>query len=122
MTIKASPLTPRFLIGSVSSVKLLIFVLFLSVSASAPHVALGQSTDAAEWSTGSFDQQRDGWQRNESKLTPDNGKNIRLLGKGKPQNEPMGIKPSPEPVIVAGVPTPAGVKTLALFAGSSDTV
>jgi hypothetical protein len=43
------PLTPRFLIGSVSSVKLLSFVLFLSVSASALHVALGQPTGAPEW-------------------------------------------------------------------------
>jgi hypothetical protein len=81
MTGRANPLTPRFHIGSVSSVKLLFFVLFVSVSASAPHVALGQSTGAAEWPTGSFDQQRDGWQRNESKLTPENAKNIRLLWK-----------------------------------------
>jgi outer membrane protein assembly factor BamB len=115
-------LTPRFLIGSVSSVKLLSFVLFLSVSASAPHVALGQSTEAAEWPTGSFDQQRDGWQRNETKLTPDNAKNIRLLWKLKTDNKPMGMQSFREPVIVAGVHTPAGVKTLAIFAGSSDAV
>jgi outer membrane protein assembly factor BamB len=115
-------LTPRFLIGSVSSVKLLSFVVFLSVSASALHVALGQSTEPAEWPTGSFDQQRDGWQRNETKLTPDNAKNIRLLWKLKTDNKPMGMQSFREPVIVAGVHTPAGVKTLAIFAGSADAV
>jgi outer membrane protein assembly factor BamB len=122
MTGRANPLTPRFLIGSVSSVKLLYFVLFLSVSASAPHVALGQSTEAAEWPTGSFDQQRDGWQRNETKLTADNAKNIHLLWKLKTDNKPMGMQSFREPVIVAGVHTAAGVKTLAIFAGSSNTV
>jgi outer membrane protein assembly factor BamB len=122
MTGRANPLTPRFLIGSVSSVKLLSFVLFVSVSASALHVALGQSTEAAEWPTGSFNQQRDGWQRNETKLTPDNAKNIRLLWKLKTDNKSMGMQSFREPVIVAGVHTPAGVKTLAIFAGSSDAV
>jgi outer membrane protein assembly factor BamB len=119
---RGNPLTPRFLIGSVSSVKLLSSVLFLSVSASALHVALGQSTEAAEWPTGSFDQQRDGWQRNETKLTVDNAKNIRLLWKLKTDNKPMGMQSFREPVIVAGVHTTAGAKTLAIFAGSSDAV
>ena len=119
---RGDPLTPRFLIGSVSSVKLLSFVLFLSVSASALHVALGQSTEAAEWPTGSFDQQRDGWQRNETKLTADNAKNLRLLWKLKTDNKPMGMQSFREPVIVAGVHTAGGVKTLAIFAGSSDAV
>jgi outer membrane protein assembly factor BamB len=115
-------LTPRFLIGSVSSVKLLSFVLFVSVSASALHAALGQSTEAAEWPTGSFDQQRDGWQRNETKLTVDTAKNIRLLWKLKTDNQPMGMQSFREPVIVAGVHTAGGVKTLAIFAGSSNAV
>jgi outer membrane protein assembly factor BamB len=115
-------LTPRFLIGSVSSVKLLSFVLFVSVSASALNAALGQSTEAAEWPTGSFDQQRDGWQRNETKLTVDNAKNLRLLWKLKTDNQPMGMQSFREPVIVAGVHTAGGVKTLAIFAGSSNAV
>ena len=70
--------------------KLLSFVLFVSVSASALHVALGQSTEAAEWPTGSFNQQRDGWQRNETKLTADNAKNIRLLWKLKTRQQVDG--------------------------------
>ena len=117
---KGHPLTPRFLIGSVSSVKLLSFLLFVSVSASALHAALSQSTEAAEWPTGSFDQQRDGWQRNETKITVDNAKNIRLLWKLKTDNKPMGMQSFREPLIVAGVHTAGGVKTLAILAGSSD--
>ena len=122
MNVRARVLTPRFLIGSVSSVKLLSFVLFVGVSASALHAALGQSTEAAEWPTGSFDQQRDGWQRNETKLTVDTAKNIRLLWKLKTDNQPMGMQSFREPVIVAGVHTAGGVKTLAIFGGSSNAV
>src|ERR1700721_2213447 len=118
MTAEANPLTPRFLIGSVYSVKLLSFVLFVSVSASALHVALGQSTEAAEWPTGSFNQQRDGWQRNESKLTPDNAKNIRLLWKLKTDNKPMGMQSFREPLIVAGL----NGKTGAIMPGPSAAV
>ncbi|HET6220081.1 MAG TPA: PQQ-binding-like beta-propeller repeat protein, partial [Acidobacteriaceae bacterium] len=102
--------------------KLLSFVLFFSVSASALHAALGQSTEAAEWPTGSFDQQRDGWQRNETKLTVDTAKNIRLLWKLKTNNQPMGMQSFREPVIVAGVHTAGGIKTLAIFGGSSNAV
>ena len=83
---------------------------------------MAQSTGAAEWPTGSFDQQRDGWQRNESKLTVDNAKNIRLLWKLKTDNKPMGMQSFREPVIVAGVHTAGGVKTLAIFARQLQTL
>ncbi len=102
--------------------KLLTVLLFLCVSSSTLPIALAQSTEAAEWPTGSFDQQRDGWQRNESKLTVDTVKNIRLLWKLKTNNQPMGMQSFREPVVVAGVHTAAGVKTLAIFGGSSNAV
>ena len=104
MTDRGVALTPRFLIGRVSRVKLLTFVLFLCVSPSTLPIALAQSTEAAEWPTGSFDQQRDAWQRNETKLTVDNAKDIRLLWKLKKDNKPMGMQSFREPLIVAGVP------------------
>ena len=63
--------------------------------------ALGQSAGVAEWPTGSFDQQRDGWQRTETKLSVDTAKNIRLLWKLKTDNKPMGMQSFREPVIVA---------------------
>jgi hypothetical protein len=117
-------LTPRFLIDKVSTVKVLPFVLFVCGGSFVFHAAqsqvYAQSTEAAEWPTGSFDQQRDAWQRNETKFTVDNAKNIRLLWKLKTDNKPMGMQSFREPLIAAGVHTTGGVKTLAIFAGSSD--
>jgi outer membrane protein assembly factor BamB len=121
-----SALTPRFLIDKVSTVKVLPFVLFVCVGSFVLHAAqsqvYAQSTEAAEWPTGSFDQQRDAWQRNETKITVDNAKNLRVLWKLKTGNKPMGMQSFREPLIVAGLHTAAGVKTLAIFAGSSDAV
>ncbi len=62
------------------------------------------------------------WQRNETKITVDNAKNIRLLWKLKTDNKPMGMQSFREPIIVAGVHTAGGAKTLAILAGSSDDV
>src|SRR3984957_3154890 len=126
MTVLSGALTPRFLIGMVSTVKVLPFVLFVCGGSFVFHAAqsqvYAQSTEAAEWPTGSFDQQRDAWQRNETNFPVDNAKNIRLLWKLKTDNKPMGMQSFREPLIVAGVHTAAGVKTLAIFAGSSDAV
>jgi outer membrane protein assembly factor BamB len=77
---------------------------------------------AEEWPTGSFDQQRDAWQRSETKFTVDNAKDIKLLWKLKTDNKTMGMQSFREPLIVAGVQTAAGVKTLAIVGGSSDNV
>jgi outer membrane protein assembly factor BamB len=122
----AGALTPRFLIDKVSTVKVLPFVLFVCGGSFVLHAAqsqvYAQSTEAAEWPTGSFDQQRDAWQRNETKITVDNAKNLRVLWKLKTGNKPMGMQSFREPLIVAGVHTAGGVKTLAIFAGSSDAV
>ena len=84
--------------------------------------AAAQTTGAAEWPTGSFDAQRDGWQRNETKITAENVKDLRLLWKLKTDNKPMGMQSFREPLIVSGVNTAAGTKTLAIVAGSSDDV
>jgi outer membrane protein assembly factor BamB len=104
-------------------VKLLAFFASACLGLTAPglHVALGQTT-APEWPTGSFDQQRDAWQRNETALTVDNAKNIKLLWKLKTDNKTMGMQSFREPLIVAGVPTANGSKTLAILAGSSNQV
>ncbi len=127
-------MTPCFLIGSVSRVnvseffaviqRVLSFVALVCLGCASPglHAAFGQSTGAAEWPTGSFNQQRDGWQRNETKFTADNAKDIRLLWKLKTDNKPMGMQSFREPLIVSGVNTASGVKTLAILAGSSNDV
>jgi outer membrane protein assembly factor BamB len=105
-------------------VNVLSFLMYvcLGLAASGLHAALGQSTAAEEWPTGSFDQQRDAWQRSETKFTVDNAKDIKLLWKLKTDNKSMGMQSFREPLIVAGVQTAAGVKTLAIVAGSSDEV
>ena len=131
---EGASLTQSFLIDIVPSVnvsgfsavlqRVLSVVVFacLGCASAGLHVALGQSTGAAEWPTGSFNQQRDGWQRNETKITTDNAKDIRLLWKLKTDNKPMGMQSFREPLIVSGVNTASGVKTLAILAGSSNDV
>jgi outer membrane protein assembly factor BamB len=84
--------------------------------------AHGQSAGAAEWTTASFNPQRDAWQRNETKLTPDNVKNLQILWKVKTDNKTMGMQSFREPLIISGVKTAKGIQTLAIVAGSSNDV
>ena len=119
-------MTRRFHIGNVSSVKLLpvlVLVCFGGFGVRFAHSENGTRPAAGpEWPTGSFDQQRDGWQRDETRLSVDNVKNIRLLWKLKTDNKTMGMQSFREPIILAGVHTSAGVKTLAIVAGSDNSV
>ena len=48
----------------------------------------------------------------------ENAKNIRLLWKLKTDNRTMGMQSFREPLIVAGIHTASGVKTLAILAGA----
>ncbi len=120
----ALALTPRSLVGRVPLVKVLSFVTYVCLGFAASGLPAAQSQAnaqaPAEWPTGSFDQQRDGWQRNETTLTVDNVKNLRLLWKLKTDNKTMGMQSFREPLIVAGIPTAAGAKTLAILAGSDN--
>ena len=84
--------------------------------------ARGQSVGAPEWTTGSYNQFRDAWQRNESKISPQNAKSISLLWKVKVPVKTMGMQSFREPLIVSGVSTAAGVKTLAIVVGASNEV
>ena len=117
-------LTQSFLIGNVPWVKLLRFpaCLCLGCAFSGLPAAVAQTSGSAEWPTGSFDQERDGWQRNETRITVENVKNLRLLWKLKTDNKTMGMQSFREPLIVAGVSTRFGTKTVAILAGASDDV
>src|SRR5437764_1035160 len=84
------------------------------------HSALGQS--GPEWTTGSGDPARDGWQRGESKITPRTAKDLRLLWKVKLAAKPMGMLSFREPLIVNGVKTAEGVRTVAILAGAANDV
>jgi outer membrane protein assembly factor BamB len=103
-------------------VKVLSLVTYVCLGFAASGLPAAQSNaqTAAEWPTGSFNQQRDGWQRNETTLTVDNVKNLRLLWKLKTDNKTMGMQSFREPLIVAGIHTAGGAKTLAILAGSSN--
>ena len=80
----------------------------------------GQST--SEWLTSSGDAARDGWQRAESKITPKNVGKLHLLWKVKVDAKPMGMLSFREPLIVNGVKTADGARTLAILAGAANQV
>ena len=84
--------------------------------------AFCQATGSAEWTTSSYNPQRDAWQRNESKVTRANAGSLQLLWKLKTDNKAMGMQSFREPLIVSGIKTPAGPKTVAIFAGSANEV
>src|ERR1700730_4124737 len=84
--------------------------------------ARAQSSRAPEWTTDSFNSQRDGWQRYETAISPANAKNLQLLWKLKTDNKTMGMQSFREPLIIARVHTAAGNKTLAIVAGSANDV
>src|ERR1700720_3642410 len=82
----------------------------------------GQSGSSAEWSTNSGDPQRSGWQKNETRINTQSVKNFQLLWPVKTDNKPLQLAGLLEPLIVSGITTPAGTKTLAILAGSSDNL
>jgi len=92
------------------------------VGAPLTNSAYGQGTAAPEWTTSSYNPQRDAWQRVESKITPENVKSIQLLWKTKTDNKTMGMQSFREPLIVSGINTANGAQTLAIVAGSSNDV
>lgn len=85
------------------------------------HGAQAQAT-AQEWTTSSVDQARDAWQRGDSKISPQTAKNLTLLWKTKVENKTMGMQSFREPLILSGVKTASGEKTIAILAGASNDV
>src|ERR1700709_2587552 len=65
-----------------------------------------------EWTTSSADPARDAWQRGESTISPQTVKNLTLLWKMKVVNQTMGMQSFREPLIISGVKTPGGDKTI----------
>jgi len=95
---------------------------FIALACMGSVFAYGQSAKTAEWTTDSFNPQRDAWQRNETKLSPKNVKNLQILWKVKTDNKTMGMQSFREPLIISGVKTAKGVRTVAIVAGSSNDV
>lgn len=94
----------------------------LGVGALDTCLAQGKAAHAPEWTTSSYNPQRDAWQRHETKITAQNAGKIQLLWKLKTDNKTMGMQSFREPMVASGIKTDKGVKTVAVFAGSADDV
>ncbi len=87
--------------------------------AAAPH---GQVQKKADWLTDGGDPQRTAWQRNETILTKDNVKDMKLLWKIKLDNQPRQMHNLFPPLIAGSVSTRDGEKEIAVVAGVSDNI
>lgn len=102
------------------SLKALSAICSLGCALSLTNTAFSQAS--SEWTTSSGSAARDGWQRSASSLNPESVKNLQLLWKVKVDNKPMGMLTFREPLIISGIKTDAGIKTLAILAGASNDV
>ncbi len=85
------------------------------------HGAYAQSTPQ-EWTTSSADPARDAWQRGTSAISPQTARNLSLLWKTKVDNKTMGMQSFREPLIINGVNTAGGAKTITILAGAANDV
>jgi outer membrane protein assembly factor BamB len=85
-------------------------------------VIASMSTQAADWLTDSGGPRRTGWQREETLLSKDSAKDMRLLWKIKLDNQPREMHALLPPLLVEHVPTSKGEKQIAIVAGSSDNI
>ena len=77
---------------------------------------------AADWLTFAGDPQRTGWARNESKLTRENVKGLKVEWSLKLDNVAKELNSLTVPLVVENVITPRGFKDLVIVAGSSDNL
>ncbi|MGH9628739.1 MAG: PQQ-binding-like beta-propeller repeat protein [Bryobacteraceae bacterium] len=76
----------------------------------------------ADWLTDGGDTKRTNWQRDETTLTKENVKDLKLLWKIKLDNEPRQMHSLLEPLVIGRVNTSSGPKQLVIQAGVSDNV
>ena len=77
---------------------------------------------AANWLTFGGDPQRDGWARDESRLSRDNAKSIKLEWEARLDNASKDLNSLSAPLVVEKLLTPRGFKDAVIVAGSSDNV
>jgi outer membrane protein assembly factor BamB len=77
---------------------------------------------AADWTTFAGDPQRSGWAKDETDLTKDNIKKLKLEWKLKLDNESKELNSLTAPLVHSQVITPHGFKEVVLIAGASDKV
>jgi outer membrane protein assembly factor BamB len=69
------------------------------------------------WTTNSADPQRTGWQKNETVITKDSVKDLKLMWKLKVDNEPRALHSLLQPLVV-----PVTYRNLVIVPGSSDNI
>src|SRR5262249_11450718 len=74
------------------------------------------------WLTDGGDNQRTGWQRNETILTKDNVKNLKLLWKIQTDNEPRALHGLMPVLIVGRLNTANGPRQVGIVSGISDNL
>jgi outer membrane protein assembly factor BamB len=81
-----------------------------------------QTPKKADWLTDGGDPQRTAWQRNETILTKNNVKDMKLLWKVKLDNQPRQMHSLFPPLIAGNVTTADGTEEIAIVAGVSDNI
>src|SRR5262249_59949666 len=79
-------------------------------------------TQKADWLTDGGDPQRTAWQRNETLLTKESVKGMKLLWKIKLDNQTRQMHNLFPPLVAGSVRTGAGDKEIAVVAGVSDNI
>jgi outer membrane protein assembly factor BamB len=83
---------------------------------------VAQGPRKADWLTDGADPQRTAWQRNETILTKDTVKDMKLLWTVKTDNQSRQMHNLFPPLIAGNVATASGTKEIAILAGVSDNV
>ncbi len=76
----------------------------------------------ANWLTDGGDNQRTAWQKNETLISKDSVKNMKLLWKLQFDNQPRQMHNLFPPLLVSDVTTAQGAKDIAVVAGVSDNI
>src|ERR1700736_1550226 len=109
-------------LSQLRSKRTLMHLLALGALGIASPLLVAAHAQAPEWSTASFNPQRDAWQRDETKLGPQTAGKLQLLWKVKGPIKTMGMQAFREPLIVAGAKTASGTANVALVVGASNEV
>lgn len=108
------------MVKACSALAVLVFVSFLML----PRAGSVQTPSASEWLTWGYDQERSGWNRAETTLSKENVSGLVLQWSAQLPTPPREIALSTltAPLVVEGVTTSQGKRTLVFVVGSDDTV
>jgi outer membrane protein assembly factor BamB len=93
-----------------------------SPGAQTPGAAAAKGAGKANWLTDGGDNARTAWQKNETRISTDSVKNMKLLWKLQFDNQPRQMHNLFPPLIVTDVTTAQGPKEVAVVAGVSDNI